>query len=416
MKVLQINVFHYRLGGSETVYFSTSDLLKQNGNEVAHFALKWNKNLPSQQARFFAESKESRKGLLKSFFNVVNYFYNFDARKKIEGLIKAEKPDVAQIHLFWGQITPSILPVLKKYHIPVIFTIHEYRMVCPAYTFRNGRGCVCEACKGKYFFNCFLLKCCKGSWLMSAVMAAEQYFRNFFFNPVKYIDGLIYVSHFAKIMHEKYMPKLAEKPNIVLHNLSKGFVEKPKKTIPSNKYILYFGRLSYEKGVGTLLEAVVGLSDCNLKVVGTGDCESELKAFAKKRSLGNVEFLGFKTGLPLKELVDNAYFIVVPSEWYENNPMTVIEGFSSAVPVIGAAIGGIPEIVQDGRTGFLFESGSVADLKRCLEKALSLTNEEYALLSENALNFAKDEFNQEKYYPKLKDFYESVLKTIDRNV
>ncbi len=409
MKVLQMNVFHYRLGGSETVYFSTSDLLMQNGHDVVHFALKWKKNQPSKQTPFFAESKESRKGLLKSFFNVVNYFYNFDAAKKIEQLIKTEKPDIAQVHLFWGQITPSILPVLKKYHIPVIFTIHEYRMVCPAYTFRNGRGKVCEVCKGKNFFNCFFKKCCKGSWLMSAVMATEQYFRNIFFNPAKYIDGLIYVSNFAKQMHERYMPELVKKPNIVLYNLSNAFVDAPKKEAPSNKYILYFGRLSYEKGVKTLLEAVADFPDCNLKVVGTGDCEPELRNFAKNRFLSNVDFLGFKTGLPLKELVDNAYFIVVPSEWYENNPMTIIEGYSSAVPVIGAAIGGIPEIIQDGRTGFLFESGNVADLKKCIEKACSLTDEEYASFSENALLFAKEKFNKENYYPKLIEFYEQVL-------
>ncbi len=415
MKVLQINVFHYRLGGSETVYFSTSDLLEKNGDKVSHFALKWEKNLPSPYSSFFAESKESRKGLLKKIYDIAGYFYNFDAARKIKKLIKQEKPDIAQIHLFWGQITPSVLPVLKKYNIPVVFTIHEYRMVCPAYTFRNGFGKVCEACNGKNFYHCFFKKCCKGSRFMSALMCAEQYFRNIFFNPSKYIDGLIYVSEFAKKKHEQFMPSLTLKKNITLYNLSDGLALSSKGSMPGEKYLLYFGRLSHEKGILTLIKAIADFPDYKLKIVGTGILEKSLKEFVSEKKLRNVEFVGYKTGTELKNYISQAYFIVVPSEWYENNPMTIIEGYSSAIPVIGADMGGIPEIIQNNRTGFLFKSGDVCDLKRCIAKAFSLNDVEYAAFSANALKFAKENFNQDLYYPRLMDFYKQVIAEKEKN-
>ena len=206
---------------------------------------------------------------------------------------------------------------------------------------------------------------------MSAVMAAEQYFRNAFFNPVKFINGFIYVSNFARNIQEKYMPALKEKPNITLYNFSTSIVNRPKE-MSTEKYFLFFGRLSYEKGVMTLLRSFKDIPHCFLKVVGTGPQKGELKAFAKDNGMQNVAFLGYKTGTELTDLVINAYFVIVPSEWYENNPMTVIEAYSVGTPVIGARIGGIPEIVVNGQTGFLFESGNVEDLHRVIRQAYNL--------------------------------------------
>lgn len=408
MKILQINVFNYRKGGSEAVYFSTMKLLKQHGNEVANFALKWPENYPSTYEKYFPESKETRKGLLKPVKNIINYFYDSEAAKKMEQLIEAEHPDLAHIHLIWGQITGSILPVLKMHNIPIIFSIHDYRIVCPAYTFRNGKGQICEKCHGSNFYHCITNKCTKGSYLLSIMMAMEQYFRNRFFNPAQYIDGLIYVSKFAKQMHEKYVPALKKKKNIVLYNLADKIADTPKSK--DEKYFLFFGRLSYEKGVKTLLSAFKELPECHLKIAGTGPLENELKNFTYTNNVSNVEFLGYKSGTDLTDLVENAYFIIVPSEWYENNPMTIIEGYAAGVPVIGANIGGIPEIIDDSRTGYLFTSSDVADLIRAVKKADSLSIEQYSALQQESLAFARQHFNTDKYYPRLMDFYKSFVK------
>ncbi len=408
MKILQINVFNYRKGGSEAVYFSTMELLKQHGNEVVNFALKWPENYPSTHEKYFPESKETRTGLLKPVKNIVNYFYNQEAAKNIEQLIETEHPDLAHVHLIWGQITGSILPVLKRHDIPIIFSIHDYRIVCPAYTFRNGKGRICEQCHGSSFYHCITNKCTKGSYLLSAMMAAEQHFRNRFFNPAQYIDGLIYVSNFAKQMHEKYMPSLKEKKNMVLYNLADKIADTPKKK--DEKYFLFFGRLSYEKGVKTLLSAFKELSECHLKIAGTGPLEKELKDFTHTNNISNVDFLGYKSGKDLTDLVENAYFIIVPSEWYENNPMTIIEGYAAGVPVIGANIGGIPEIIDDGKTGYLFTSSDVADLKRTVKKADSLSIDQYSAFQQKSLAFARQHFNKDTYYPRLMDFYKGFVK------
>lgn len=408
MKVLLIDVYNYNKGGAETVCFNTGRLLEEHGHCVVYFTLKWKENNHSPYSKYFPESKETRKGPLKQVKNLVNYFYHFEAARKMEQLIEDEHPDIAHIHLLWGQITPSIFPVLKRHHIPILFTVHDYRIVCPAYTFRDGNGHICEACKGKYFYKCFTHTCTKGSRLMSAVMAAEQYFRNWFFNPARYIDGFIYVSNFARDIQEKYMPALKVKKKITLYNFSISIVEQPKQ-MPENKYFLFFGRLSYEKGVKTLLSAFSHLPECRLKVVGTGPLEAGLKQFKEDKGLKNIEFLGYKRGKELTELVKNAFFVIVPSEWYENNPMTIIEAYSVGTPVIGARIGGIPEIVADGVTGYQFESGNVQDLAARIQTADRLDGEEYIALSRGAITFAREHLSVESYYPKLVRFYESFL-------
>lgn len=408
MKVLLIDVYNFNKGGAETVCFNTGKMLEEYGHKVVYFTLKWANNNPSPYSMYFPESKETRRGPLKQMKNMINYFYHFEATHKIEQLIVDEKPDIAHIHLMWGQITPSIFPVLKKYNIPILFTVHDYRIVCPAYTFRNGDGQICEECQGRYFYKCFTHTCCKGSKLMSAVMAAEQYFRNVFFNPAKFIDGFIYVSHFAKEIQEKYMPTVKTKSNIVLYNFSTSITDTPK-NMPEDKYFLFFGRLSYEKGVKTLLSAFKGLPQCNLKIVGTGPKEDELKAYSASNGMQNVEFLGYKRGKELTDLVSKAYFVIVPSEWYENNPMTIIESYSVGTPVIGAKIGGIPEIVVDGKTGYQFESGCVNDLRDKIVQANHLNDIQYSDFSKSSITFAQHNLSKDSYWSRLMVFYNKFL-------
>ena len=408
MKILQINVFNYRKGGSEVVYFSTMELLRMHGEEVVNFALRWPENYPSEYESYFPESKETRSELLKPVKNIINYFNNREAARKLEQLIEKERPDLAHMHLIWGQITGSILPVLKRHNVPIIFSIHDYRIVCPAYTFRNGKGEICEQCRGRNFYHCVINKCTKDSYLLSVMMAIEQCYRNRFFNPAEYIDGLIYVSQFAKQMHEKYMPELKEKRNIVLYNLADKILDAPAQK--TDRYFLFFGRLSYEKGVKTLISAFKDMPNCNLKIAGTGPLEDELKDYTKSNNVTNVEFLGYKSGKELTDLVENAYFIIVPSEWYENNPMTIIEGYAAGVPVIGTNIGGIPEIIEEGVTGYLFTPANSVDLTRVVKAADSLPVEQYSNYQQNALSFARKHFDREKYYPQLIGFYNQLVK------
>ena len=406
MRVLLIDVYNYNKGGAETVCFNTGKLLEQMGHEVIYFTLKWDKNLPSPFEKYFPESKETRKGLFKHFHNLINYFYYQDAARKIEQLIIDYKPDIAHIHLMWGQISPSIFPVLKKHNIPIVFTIHDYRIICPAYAFRNGKGEVCETCQGKYFYKCFTNKCTKGSYFLSSIMASEQYFRNVFFNPSKYIDGLIYVSNFARTLHDKYMPALNNKPNIVLHNFTKQYEKSELKKELKDKYYLFFGRLSPEKGLKTLIEAFKIRNDLRLKIVGTGPMERELKASTQSH---NIQLLGYKSGDELKKIIQDAHFSVVPSEWYEKNPMSIMESYSLGVPIIASDIGGIPEIIEDFKTGFVFKTGNVDDLLDKLKRAEALSESSYTQMINNVLEYSNKKFNPNIYVDQLIDFYNDVF-------
>jgi len=167
--------------------------------------------------------------------------------------------------------------------------------------------------------------------------------------------------------------------------------------------------LSHEKGLQTLIGAFRQLPDLLLKIVGTGPEEKVLIDYVLRNKIKNVEFTGFKTGDALKKLVSGASFVIVPSEWYENNPMTIIEAYSMGVPVIGANIGGIPEILPDGKTGFLFTSKDVESLKHAVARASQLNENDYKAMSNNALQFAADNFDEELYYRKLNDFYEKII-------
>lgn len=408
MKVLTINAFNYRKGGSETVMFNTGDLLHEHGHEVVHFALRWPENLPDANSEYFPASKETRTGRLRALKNVVNYFYHFEAARNLERLIEKERPDIAQIHLIWGQLSPSVLAVLRRHGIPAVLTVHDYRLVCPAYVFRNGRGEVCEQCRGSRFYKCVTNACCKGSRGLSAMMAAEQYFRNAFFAPAKYLSGLLYVSDFARDIHQRYMPRLASLPSARIYNFSRDISAAPAPR-PADKYYLYFGRLSAEKGVGTLIEAFAARPDLHLKLVGTGPEEEALRARVASARLANIEFTGYRTGKPLDDLVRGAYFVIVPSEWYENNPLTVIEAYSAGVPVIGSRIGGIPEIVADGLTGFQFDCGDKASLAAAVDRAEALDATAYGAMQRHAIDFAASNFSRDVYYNSLIDFFNRVI-------
>lgn len=396
MKVLLINNIFYRKGGSEAVFFNTAELLKKHGHEVVFFSIKREENINCEQETYFPELG-GKVNQLKS------YFWNTEASRQLEKLIILEKPDIAHAHLFWGLISPSIFEVLRKYHVPLVHTVHDYRMVCPAYTFKNNLGEICEKCGGGHFMNCIKGRCGKGSILQSMLMTLEMYFRNLKHHPVDNINGFVFVSNFAKGKHLQYDKKFHKANVITLYNYTTPILEPIKE---KKNYILYYGRLSYEKGIPTLIEAVAKYPELNLKVIGTGPIEADLN---NRFTSPNIKFLGYLSGRELFELVRDAKFVCVPSEWYENNPMTIVEAYSLGTPVIGANIGGIPEIIVERKTGYLFESGNVSDLERAISLSITLTGEQYEAMAKAAYEFYKQNFSEEHHYEELIKFYQSVI-------
>jgi glycosyltransferase involved in cell wall biosynthesis len=406
MKILQVNNHHYILGGVERVYFETSKILEKNGHEVLFFSVKEQESENHCSDQYFVKPFDyNNAGFLEKIKHTAEFIYNKEARDKLELLIQNEKPDIAHLHIFYGRLTSSILSVFKKYNIPVVMSVHEYRMLCPAYIMRDNEGNTCEKCADGNYFHCIIGKCTKKNLLYSSIAALECFIRDNFFSYEEHIDKFIMVSQFILDKHIQYKPSLKSKSEqiynfIDLNNYSPNFSH--------DNYYLYFGRLSREKGVMTLLNVWRNFPDLRLKIVGGGELENDVRQFIDKYEMSNVELVGYLNGDALFDVVKRSKFIFVPSEWYENNPMNVIESFALGKPVIGANIGGIPELIQEGLNGFLFESGNLDDLRDTINKAESLQNNVYARLGNNARNFAEEHFNETKYYDELLKVYEDL--------
>lgn len=404
MKVLLINNFFYRKGGSETVFFNTAELLRNNGHDVVFFSIEDEKNTHINNHEYFV----SQGGTLQK---VMNYFSNPYAAKKLDEVLSIEKPDIAHVHLFWGGISPSIIPILHNNHIPLVHTAHDYRMVCPAYLLKDGKGVFCDRCKGGKFYNCALHRCSKGNLVESALMSVEMYYRNKKWHPAKEIDGVLFVSNFSKNKHVEFDSRFSNANTLVLYNCPNEQVQASLdlQRDTYNSYYLYYGRLSEEKGIQTLIKAFERFPHLNLKIVGAGPLERGLKQYCVDKNLNNIDFLGFKTGKDLYDTVASAKYVCVPSECYENNPMTIVEAYSLATPVIGASIGGISEVVMEGKTGYSFESGSVESLIKAIDQSASISKEEYCAQRHNAYKFGQDSFSREAHYRKLISFYNQLL-------
>lgn len=404
MKVLLINNCHWLRGGSEAVYFNTASLLKEHGHEVVFFSLSDDYNISTGEIEYFVDNAGG-------FGRIKSYFCNTAAAIELEKIIEKEQPDIAHVHLFWGGISPSIIPVLHKHHIPLVHTAHDYRMVCPAYLLKDGQGNFCDRCKGGKFYNCTLHKCSKGNLVESALMSVEMYYRNKIWHPAKEIDGVVFVSNFSKNKHIEFDYLFSKANTIVLYNCPSEKVQASldlqRDTYSS--YYLYCGRLSEEKGIFTLIKAFGRFPRITLKIVGTGPLEHELKQYCEEKKMLNILFQGYKSGKELYDIVAGAKYVCVPSECFENNPMTIVEAYSLATPVIGAAIGGISEIVLEDETGYAFESGSAESLTQMIDQSARISNDEYCVLKHNAYKFGQDNFSREVHYQKLLDFYNQLI-------
>lgn len=408
MKILLVNKYHYVKGGSETYYFGLAKLLESHGHEVIYFAMADEKNFPCEQEKFFVSNVDfngdiSKLQKIKAGFRVL---YSFEAKKNISALIEKERPDVVHINLVHRHITLSVVRAIKKYNIPIVFTIHDLNCVCPNHEMLSN-GKVCELCLHGKYINCIKNKCVKNSGAKSALAALEaiNYKRMGIYDD---IDLFITPSAF-------YKKKLEESGIIhskIIH--MKNFL--PTDTVyscdnPDKGYLLYFGRISEEKGVLTLVKAVEKLkNNTPLYILGTGSVEDEIKSYISEHNLnGKIKMLGFKSGDELKKYVSQAKCIILPSEWYENGPYAIMEAMSQGKPVIVSHYGGLPEIVEDGKTGFICKPFDSDDLGSCIEKICSLSEDEYKEMSKNAVESALANFSPDKYAEKIICLYKKLI-------
>lgn len=425
MRILLVNKFHYRKGGAETYYLTVGSELERMGHEVAYFSMRHPDNLPSEWDKYFVTQREYNdvKNPLKAARDGMALIYSPEAKRNFQALCEEFRPDVVHLNNVHRQITLSILdaPYLRENRVPVFYTAHDYVTVCPGYLMLDGDGRVCDACleDGRYR-HCIENRCVKGSRAKSALAAMEASF-NRAHKSNQRIDKVIAPSRFMRSkLIEGGWP---EDKVIFLQNfaddaiLDRAANAGADATDRENPYLLFFGRLSAEKGVDTLLRAFDAAlpslpQDMRLVVVGDGPDADEFKALAS--SLGcasRVEFAGYQTGDALQSYVEGAALSVASSRWRENMPYSIVEAFAAGTPVVGTDIGGIPELVDEGKTGFICEPGGVQSMADAISRGTSafLDRSSYLRLQSSCRSYVMENCSREKFMSGLVNLYKESI-------
>jgi glycosyltransferase involved in cell wall biosynthesis len=407
------------IGGAEEIYFRTADLIEKKGNESVFFSMRHQNNLPCRDSEYFMPLIYIHSGfdVTNTVKAVCRNIYSFKARRLIARLLDNHAVDIVHIHDMHRQMSPSILLEFKKRGIPVVMTLHNYKMICPSFLM-VARNMSCEACDHGKYINAMKLRCVKGSFLRSALISIEAYLHHTMLDIYNNIDIFIAPSLFLKMKHEEmgFRKEIVQLPYpLDVREFEKSVFYGQERGLGNWDTFVYFGRLEAEKGLLTLMSALEKLAregkPVNLKIIGEGPLRETLQTRARREGLSGVTFKGFLKGKELFNEIKTCMAVVLPSEWYENYPVSVMETLAIGKPIIGARIGGIPEMVKDQETGLTFESGNSADLSEKI-KELSDNPERAAEMGENARIFAEKEFDIENHYAKLMEIYERALSKV----
>ena len=364
MKILIINKFLYPNGGSETYIFKLGAYLQSQGHEVQYFGMEHEGRIVGNRTNAYTSNMDFHGGSkLEKLTYPIKTIYSSEARKKIRLVLDDFQPDVCHLNNFNYQLTPSIILEIRKWEkqtgckCRILFTAHDYQLVCPNHMCNNPNTHEnCEKCLGGHFLNCTKGRCIHGSFVKSAIGTMEATFWKWM-GVYKQIDTIICCSSFIKTKLDTN-PVLAEK-TIAMHNFVNSVEQKE---VQRKDYVLYFGRFSQEKGIATLVQAAKKLPEIPFIFAGSGPLEHLLEG------IPNIKNVGFQRGEALEKLIREARFTVYPSEWYENCPFSVMESQMYGTPVLGADIGGIPELIQYNKTGMLFKSGDSTALVQAIQE------------------------------------------------
>ncbi|MBF0232962.1 MAG: glycosyltransferase family 4 protein [Desulfamplus sp.] len=404
MKILLINKFLYPKGGDAISTLTTGRILASKGHEVNFWGMnhKDNPNYPYQNYFVPEVDYETSNSIASKAKSALNILYSFEAKNKIECLLKEFTPDIVHLNNFAHQISPSILDMLKKNKISTVMTMRDYKIVCPTYSML-ANGEICEKCKDGRYYNCGFNRCTKGSLVKSLINVAEMHLHHHLLDIYDKIDLYISPSQFLKekVKEMGLKGEVVYLPNCVDIDHFKPIYDWKEESI------VYVGRISHEKGVETLIDAVNGF-DITLKIIGDGPLKETLQTKVKMEGINNVHFLGYKTGSELHSEIQKSMFLVIPSEWYENNPRTVIEAFALGKPAVGARIGGIPELVRDWETGLTYVSGDVDDLRSKIQLMLD-NKDRIPEMGQTARQYVERDLNSDVHYRNLMKIYELAM-------
>jgi glycosyltransferase involved in cell wall biosynthesis len=418
-RLLLVNKFYHDkgpAGGVGRYLVQEEEDLLNAGWDVVPFAMADADAQPSRWSRFFVRARDYSTPRYSggAVGDAISLIWNREAAKNLEALLKETRPTVAHLHNIYHHLSPSILPVLRRHGIPVIMTLHDLRLLCPAiHMLRNGE--VCEKCRGGQLHNAVRYKCVKDSRAASLLAAVETFHQRSRHLYEDTVDLFLCPSRFIR---DKYISwgypaaKLRHLPNFVDLDL---WHPRHVQTSANRDAYLYFGRLSTEKGLRTLLDAqslwekgfAAGEVDeppLRLLIAGSGHCEGNLRAKAAQLELKRVEILGSLDLAGLRQALSRSRFSVLPSECFENGPMAALEALASGLPLVGTEIGGIPEMIEDGVNGIVVPPRDPAGLLEGLIKASRLG----PTAGEAARSWAQDHASRVDHMAKLQDILAEV--------
>ena len=401
MRILQINKYLKYKGGSETYMFELSKELEKRGHEVKFWGMYDKDNVKNDFPEWEADEVNFKtlKGIRAKIVTTTKIIYSTTNRKKVGQVLDAFKPDIVHLHNYNHELTPSILPEIKKRNIKIVQTVHDGKMVCPYHRLFNFEtNNTCTKCVTGSNFNCVKDKCFDNSLVKSAIGAFEQTLYDWlnFYN--KYIDKFIIPSQFLANLIEN---KIDKKKIRVLHNFTSLEFRQRLDNIQYD--FIFFGRISEEKGIFELLDIIKDLP-VSLLIIGDGPVTQEVKS--KIADIPNITFVGPKYNKELFDLLQKGKYVIQPSKCFENCPMTIIESYALQIPVVGSNHSGIKELIEDGKTGYLIDFN---DQDKARKKLLEISKQSTTLLEKTIKQVFLQKYHKDYHVSEILKIYDEVL-------
>jgi glycosyltransferase involved in cell wall biosynthesis len=406
MRILYCNKYNFAFSGTEVYLFEAMDLMRAGGHEVALFSMADPRGEPTKYDEYFVphiDFKTQSHSFLDGARRAAHAIYSTEARQRLRRMIMAFRPDVAHVRNIYHHLSPSIFWELKAQKVPIVYHLNDFKLLCPSYNM-VAHGHVCERCRGGEFWHVLTEGCYSGPRAGALVLAAEAYFHKWLGTYEHCVDCFLAPSRFVR-------DKLVEngwdqrKIDVLPHfqNLPSGAPTK----VAADAPILYFGRLSPEKGVADLLRAMHRLPNIRLTIAGDGPQRAELRSLAERLGLANVEFVGHAGRQDLDHLIASARFTVLPSRAYETLGKTILESYAWRRPVVASDLGSRRELIQQGRTGLLFRPGNVEELAEAIS-FLGGRPELAAEMGAAGHQVVRDQYSPQAHYQALRALYEQM--------
>jgi glycosyltransferase involved in cell wall biosynthesis len=406
MRILYCNKYNFPFSGTEVYMFELMDLMRAQGHEVALFSMADPRGAPTPYDQYFLphiDFKNPANGWWERAKLAAHAIYSIEARQRLRQVIAAFRPDIAHVRNIYHHLSPSIFWELKAQGVPVLYHLNDFKLLCPSYNMVS-KGQACERCRGGHFRHVLTEGCYAGPAGSKLFLMAEAYFHRWLGTYRKCVDQFLAPSHFVskKLVLNGFN---ARKITVIPH-FQKLPAQAPRIAVP-NAPVLYFGRLSPEKGVADLLWAMKRLPQVQLQIAGDGPERSQLETLARDLALKNVEFTGHVAGKVLDQMIASARFTVLPSRAYETLGKTILESYAWGRPVVASDLGSRRELIDQGETGLLYPSGDVEQLG----KAISFLMERPELTAQMGISgrrFVEAQHAPEAHYRVLMRLYSQM--------